>query len=180
MGSGKSLEMIRVAYNYIERGQKILLLSSSLDNRYGENIVKSRTGIEMPCKSISDNTDITSIFINENIIKSVNCVLVDEAQFLKKQHIKQLSEIVDKYDTPVMCYGLRTDSKLCLFEGSMYLMAIADEISEIVSICTCGKKSIVNARIKNGKITTSGDQIEIGGNESYISLCRKCFKTGKL
>ncbi len=180
MGSGKSLELIRVSYNYIERGQNILLLSSSLDTRSGKNIIKSRTGIEMSCISIYEDTDISSIFINESLIKNIDCVLIDESQFLKKHHIKQLTEIVDKYNTPVMCYGLRSDYRLEYFEGSAYLMVVSDEIEEIKSICHCGKKSTVNARIKDGKISTRGEQIEIGSNDSYTSLCRKCFKEGKI
>jgi len=180
MGSGKTLELLRVAYNYIERGQNVLLLSSGQDNRYGKNIIKSRTGIEMPSISINDELDIIALFINENLKCAVDCILVDESQFLSKKHIKQLSDIVDFYDTPVITYGLRSDSKLEPFEGSKYLMTIADDIQEIKSICWCGNKSIINARIIDGKISLDGPQIQIGGNESYISLCRKHFKEGKL
>jgi len=181
MNAGKSLDCLKVAFNYQERGQNVLILTSALDDRYGVNKVKSRIGIEMEATSISDNSDISSIFVNENLSKPISCVLVDEVQFLKKHHIKQLTEIVDKYDTPVICYGLRSTYKLEPFEGSMYLMVVADKIEELKTICNCGSKAIVNAKIVDGKITTKGDNdIDIGGNEKYISLCRKCFKAGKI
>jgi thymidine kinase len=179
MGSGKSLELIRVAYNYIEREQKILLLSSSLDDRFGKNIIASRTGIKMPCISINNNSDILSIFIEENLKNKIDCVIVDESQFLTIKQIDDLSEIVDNYYTPVMCYGLRSDYKIQAFEGSLHLMLIADEIQEIKCICHCGKKSIFNVKITDSKIETTGTQIEIG-DTNYISLCRKCFKEKKI
>lgn len=180
MGSGKSLDILKVCFNYKEKGQNTLLLSSNLDNRYGNNIIKSRTGIEMPCISIKEDDNILSIFIEQNLIKKIDCVLVDESQFLKKNQIKQLTEIVDKYDIPVMAYGLRTDFRLEVFEGSLYLLSVADSIEELKTICHCGRKATVNARIVDGKITTKGEQVQIGGNESYISICRKCFKLGKI
>jgi len=180
MGCGKSLELIRAAYNYIERNQNILLLSSSLDDRYEKSVIKSRTGLHMPCKMINSDTNIIDIFSQQNKIKRIHCVLVDEVQFFNKEQIYQLSEIVDKFNTPVIAYGLRNDFKLEPFEGSMYLLTIADSISEIKSVCHCGKKATTNARIINGKIVKIGEQIQIGGNESYVSLCRKHFKEGKL
>lgn len=181
MGSGKSLEILRVAYNYIERGQNILLLTSSLDNRDGINKkIKSRSGIEMDAISIDYDTNIIDIFIKSNLFNDINCVLVDESQFLKKIQVKQLSDIVDIYNIPVMCYGLKSDYRIEPFEGSSYLLSMADVIEEIKSICWCGKKATINTRILNGKIVKDGDQIQIGGNESYTSLCRKHFKECKL
>lgn len=177
MGSGKTLELLRVAYNYIERGQNVLLLTSSLDNRDGiNNKIKSRTGLEMDSISINDNTNIIEVYLKEDLIKKINCVLVDESQFLNKNQIDQLTDIVDIYNIPVMCYGLNSDYKNYPFEGSSYLMSVSDNIEEIKSICWCGKKSTTNARIINNKIIKEGEQIFIGGNESYISLCRKHFK----
>ena len=180
MGSGKSLNLLSVVFNYQERNQNVLILTSALDDRYGVNKVKSRAGLEMDAISIGEDSDISSIFVNENLKKSISCVLVDEVQFMKKHHIKQLTEIVDKFNTPVICYGLRSSYKLEPFEGSMYLMLIADKIEEIKTICHCGCKAIVNAKIIDGKISTKGETIDIGGNEKYISLCRKCFKSGKI
>ena len=177
MGSGKSLEILRVAYNYIERGQNILLLTSALDNRDGINEkIKSRIGIEMYATPIYDDTNIIDIFIKANLHNKINCVLVDESQFLKKIQVEQISDIVDIYNVPVMCYGLKSDYKIQPFEGSSYLISMSDVIEEIKSICCCGKKAVVNARIIEGKIITEGEQVQIGGNETYQSLCRKCFK----
>jgi thymidine kinase len=177
MGSGKSLELLRVAYNYIERDQNILLLTSALDNRNGTNKkIHSRTGIEMSAIPISDDTNILKIFLDNNTLNKINCVLVDESQFLKKYQIEQLSDIVDLYDVPVMCYGLKSDYKMLPFEGSSHLMAIAESIEEIKSVCCCGKKATINARFDDDKIVTEGQQIQIGGNENYKSLCRKCYK----
>lgn len=178
MNAGKTLDLLKTAYNYEERGQNVLIFTSSLDNRYGEKKVKSRVGIEKEAIPVDENTDILEIFENQE--KEISCVLCDEVQFFKKKHIKQLTEIVDKHQTPVICYGLRSDFRLEPFEGSIYLMAIADTIEELKTICWCGKKATVNARIVDGKITTVGEQIQIGGNESYISLCRKHFKQGKI
>lgn len=180
MGSGKSLEILRVAYNYIERGQNILLLTSALDNRDGINKkIKSRTGIEMDAISLFDDTNILEIFLKNNLINKINCVLVDESQFLKKYQVEQLSDIVDVYNIPVMCYGLKSDYRIQPFEGSSYLMSMADTIEEIKSVCWCGKKATINTRLLNGEIIKEGEQIQIGGNESYISLCRKHFKECK-
>lgn len=181
MGSGKSLEILRVAFNYIERGQNILLLTSALDNRDGINKkIKSRTGIEMDAISIDDDTNIIDIFIKSNLLNKINCVLVDESQFLKKIQVEQLSDIVDVYNIPVMCYGLKSDYKIQPFEGSSYLVSMSDVIEEIKSVCWCGKKATINTRILNNEIVKDGNQIQIGGNESYISLCRKHFKEGRL
>jgi thymidine kinase len=176
MNAGKSLSLISTAYNYEERGQNVLIFTSSLDDRYGKNKVKSRVGVERDAISVKNDTDISVIFINEQLTKNISCVLVDEVQFFTKQQIFQLTEIVDKYDTPVICYGLRSDASQNPFEGSIYLMAIADEIEELKTICDCGKKATVNARIIDGVVVIPQTQVEIGGNDMYKSMCRKCYK----
>ena len=182
MGSGKTLEILRAAYNYIERSQDVLLLTSALDNRFGSNTkIKSRVGLEMDAIPIYDDTNIINdIFCKILKEKEIKCVFVDEAQFLKRYHIDNLLDIVDYYKVPVICYGLNSDYKNNPFEGSSHLMAVADVIEEIKSICWCGKKATTNARIIDNKIIKDGDQILIGGNESYISLCRYHFKEGKI
>jgi len=180
MNAGKSLDLLKTAFNYEERGQNVLIFTSGIDVRYGKNKIKSRVGLEKEAISIDDDTDIVSIFINKHLLNQIDCVLVDESQFLSKKHIYQLTEIVDMYNTPVICYGLRSDFRIEPFEGSTYLMAIADSIEELKTICWCGKKATVNARLINGKITTSGEQVQLGGNESYTSLCRKHFKERKV
>lgn len=178
MGCGKSLEIIRCAYNYIEKGKSVLLLTSSLDNRYGSNTkIISRIGLEMDAIPIYDESDIIQIFNDES---NIDCVFVDEVQFMNPKHIDQLSKIVDYYNVPVICYGLISDYQNNPFKGSSYLTAIADKIDEIKSICWCGKKATTNARILDGEIVRNGEQILIGGNNSYVSLCRKHFKEGKL
>jgi len=180
MGSGKSLDLLKVAYNYEENGMGVIILTSKIDDRYGHDIVKSRTGIGKDATGIGDDDDIYEIIqYKKNIISHrIDCVLVDEVQFFKKKHIHQLVKIVDVMNIPVICYGLRSDFKLEPFESSKYLMAIADEIEELKTICSeCGKKKAnVNARFdENGKIVTQGEKIEIGGNDKYRPLCRRCF-----
>ena len=177
MGSGKSAHLLITNFNYIERGMKTLIFTSSKDDRYGKNIIKSRIGIEANAISINDSTDIFTIVKNS---EDISCVFLDEAQFVSKEHIFQLIEIVDELNIPVIAYGLRSDFQLNTFIGSSYLMALSDEITELKNICWCGKKAVINARIMNGKISNQGEQIQIGGNESYVSLCRKHYKEGRL
>jgi len=184
MGSGKSLDLLKVAYNYEENGMGVLILTSKIDDRYGHDIVKSRTGIGKDAIGIGDDDNIYEIIEYKKTIMTdrVDCVLVDEVQFFKKKHIYELIKIVDELDIPVICYGLRSDFRLEPFESSKYLMAIADELEELKTICSeCGKKKAnVNARFdENGKIVKSGSQIEIGGNDKYRPLCRKCFSVLK-
>jgi thymidine kinase len=177
MGAGKTLELLKVAYNYEEKNKKVLLLTSSFDNRDGIGKITSRTGLSRDAMIISSENNIIDMMKEYS---DVSCVLIDEAQFLTKKHVFQLTDVVDFMDIPVICYGLRSDFKLNPFEGSSYLMAIADDIEEIKTICWCGKKAIINARVSDGKIIKKGEQIQIGGNESYTTLCRKHYKKGKL
>jgi len=179
MNAGKSLDLLKVAYNYEERGQQVLLLTSGLDNRYVVGKIKSRVGLEKEAKIIRKETNILELYKKQNI-KGISCILIDEVQFFTKAQIFQLSDIVDYYNIPVICYGLRSDFMLEPFEGSKYLMAIADSIEELKTICYCGKKAIINAKIIDDKIITVGEQVEVGGNELYVSLCRKCYKERKL
>jgi thymidine kinase len=178
MNSGKSLDLLRIAHNYNELEEKVLLFTPSIDNRYGQNKIKSRTNIEMYAISINDKDNIYNMFINENSKQKIQCVLVDEVQFLNKKQIFEIVDIVDILNVPVICYGLRNSFNMEPFEGSKYLMAIADSIEEIKTICAIckSKKAIVNARFENGKLVKNGEQVKIGGNESYKPLCRKCFK----
>lgn len=175
MNAGKSLQLLSVAYNYEENGQEILLFTSSKDNRYEKGKIISRTGLKKDAIIIENDTDIFNILMNKDNIKAV---LVDESQFLSKKHIFQLSDIVDKLNIPVICYGLRSDASLEVFEGSKYLMAIADTIEEIKTMCSIckNKKATVNVRIKEGKVIIPDKQIEIGGNDKYKTMCRKCYK----
>ncbi|QEK12465.1 thymidine kinase [Crassaminicella thermophila] len=180
MNAGKSIEVIKVAYNYEERDKRALVLTSALDNRYEIGKVTSRIGLEKEAIIIEDNTNILSVFLLENNKQKIDCVIIDECQFLKKHHVEELIEIVDSCNVPVLCYGLKNDFKNELFEGSYWLLVYADKIEEIKTICWCGRKATTNARVINGKIVKDGDQIQIGGNELYVPLCRKHYNDGTI
>ncbi|MCT4617924.1 MAG: thymidine kinase [Marinisporobacter sp.] len=180
MNAGKSIEVIKVSYNYEERGKRALVLTSALDNRYAIGKVTSRIGLEKEAIIIDDETNVLSIFLQENSKKKIDCVIVDECQFLKKHHVEELIEIVDSCNVPVLCYGLKNDFKNELFEGSYWLLVHADKIEEIKTICWCGRKATTNARVVDGKIVKDGEQIQIGGNELYVPLCRKHYNDGRV
>lgn len=172
MGSSKTANAIMVDYNYRERGQKSLILKPKLDTRDGERIVSSRSGLQAPCLFFEDLDAINPT--------DYDCIIVDEAQFLTKEQVEKLVEIVDQMNVPVICYGLRTDFQQNLFEGSKWLLAWADTIEEVKTVCWCGRKATCNARISNAKVIKTGEQIMLGGNESYVSLCRRHWAEGKL
>ena len=186
MGSSKSANILMVRYNYEERGQYAVLLKPRTDNRDGEDEIKSRIGLSAPAEYVDDflqeiskcwNVDHSESIYHE---KRVAAVLVDEAQFLSPEEVDRLSDIVDFYDISVLCYGLRTDFLNHLFPGSRRLMEIADVIEEVPTVCWCGRRAQCNTRYANGKIVREGAQIMLGSNESYVALCRKHYKEGKL
>lgn len=180
MNAGKSIELIKVAYNYEERGKHVLVLTSGLDDRFGVGVVRSRIGLSRPAIPVFDDTNILEIYMEASREKEIACVLIDEAQFLKKHHVEELVEIVDSCECPVMCYGLKNDFRNELFEGSYYLLVYADKIEEIKTICWCGRKANMVARIVDGKFVRTGERIEIGGNNMYVSLCRKHYNDGRI
>lgn len=180
MNAGKSIELIKVAYNYEERGKNVMTLLPSAENRFGKGVIHSRIGIQRQALEIADDTDILQLFMEENKKKKIDCVLVDECQFLKKKHVLELVEIVDSFEVPVLTYGLKNDFKNELFEGSYYLLIYADKIEEIKTICWCGRKATMIARVENGKIVREGPQVQVGGNDMYVSLCRKHYNDGRL
>ena len=180
MNAGKSIDLIKVAYNYEERGQTVLALVPAVDDRYGRGVITSRIGVQREATIVRDDTNILELFMKENERKHIDCVLVDASQFLRKHHIEELVEIVDSCNTPVICYGLKNDFRNELFEGSYYLLVYADKIEEIKTICWCGRKATMVARVVDGKIVKSGDQIVVGGNDMYVSLCRKHYNDGRL
>lgn len=178
MEAGKTLDLLKVAYNYTERNRKVLLLTSSLDDRYRVGLIKSRTGLSKEATVVYPDTNIYKL---AESIPDLDCVLIDEVQFLTKEHVKQMTDVVDKLKISVICYGLRSDYRGEPFESSTYLLALADSIEEIKTICHCGKKATMNARIVNGKMVYEGDQVVIDkeGSESiYTSVCRLHWKTG--
>lgn len=171
MNSGKSIEILKVAHNYEEQGKHVLLFTSGLDNRDAVGKVSSRIGISRDAIPIFEDTDIVSMV--KNTEAPVSCVLVDEAQFLSKVHILDLVKVVDDLDIPVMAFGLKNDFRNELFEGSKYLLLYADKIEEIKTTCWfCHKKATMNLHYVDGKPVYDGDQIQIGGNEAYYSVCR--------
>lgn len=182
MGAGKSIEVLKTAYNYREKHKKALLFTSNYDNRYGENKIVSRIGLRERAVSISDDTNILEFLLDYMFTygnDKPDCILIDECQFLRKHHIEELIHIVDEINIPVTCYGLKNDFKNELFEGSYWLLTLADKIEEMPSICWCGERASSNARIVNNKVVKDGEQIQIGGNESYASLCRRHYNQKK-
>ena len=185
MNAGKSTTLLQSAYNYVERGMEVLLFAPRIDDRFGKTAVHSRIGLTQEAIGFDANTDFFEYVLNQkNFLSKGNlkCVLLDEVHFLKKEQVKQLTKIANELHLPVLCYGLRSDFKGEPFEGSSYLLAWAEEMIEIKTICHCGKKAIMNVRIdRNGVPVEEGDQIQVGGNESYMSVCmnhfRKCNKT---
>ena len=180
MNAGKSIELIKVAYNYEERGKRVFCLIPKVDSRYGEGVIASRVGLQRTAVAISEDMDILEVFMRENEKQPIDCVLVDEGQFLKKHHVEELVEIVDSLNVPVMVYGLKNDFKNELFEGSYYLLVYADKIEEIKTICWCGRKATMVARVEDGKLVKEGKQIIVGGNNMYVSLCRKHYNDGRI
>lgn len=172
MGSSKTANAIMVRYNYLERGGRVLMLKPRLDTRDGERMVRSRSGLSAPCAYVEELEGMD--------VRGYDCVIVDEAQFLTRAQVLKLVEIVDEAEVPVICYGLRADFRGELFEGSACLLAWADTIEEIKTVCWCGKKATCNARVQDGRVVKEGEQIMLGGNEAYVSLCRRHWKAGQL
>ena len=171
MNAGKSTALLQAAHNYAERGLSTLLFTARLDDRVGGQIA-SRIGIEKDADKFDARTDFWELLAGT----STNCVLIDEAQFLSKAQVRQLARLVDEANIPVMCYGLRTDFRGELFPGSAALLAWADTLSELKTICCCGRKATMVVRVSpSGTVERTGEQVEIGGNERYVSLCRKHF-----
>ena len=178
MNSGKSTSLLQVAHNYEEREMQVLVLKPKIDDRDGD-FVSSRIGLKRPSIMVGPDEHLIDLFLSYNIGMHVDCILVDEAQFLSKKQVKQLSNIVDWYDVPVMCYGLLSDSNGELFEGSAALVVLAEKKVEHKTICWCGKKATMNMRIDDNGNKVIGDQVCIGGNDKYISVCRKHWASGK-
>ena len=173
MNAGKSIELIKVAYNYEERGKQVLTLIPSVDDRYGVGVITSRIGIQREALVVNEDTNILELYIRENEKRK------DECQFLKKHHVQELVEIVDSCDVPVLAYGLKNDFRNELFEGSYYMLIYADKIEEIKTICWCGRKATMVARVIDGRVVKQGEQVVIGGNDMYVSLCRKHYNDGR-
>jgi len=183
MASAKTLKLLSTAYNFEEKNVQIMVLKSALDTRDGEGIIRSRAGLERKCVMIDKDMNLyKAIKAYKNVLaaqfETLKWVIIDECQFLTEDQVNQLSDVVDFLDVSVMCFGLRTDFKSQLFPGSKRLFELADDIEEIKSTCECGdRKTSINARFdENGEIVTEGSQVEIGGNDRYRAICRKCWK----
>ena len=177
MNAGKSTMLLQSSYNYRERGLNTIVLTPEVDDRYGSSTVNSRLGIKSPAVSFSHLDNLLEICRRAHDEKTLHCVLIDEAQFLTRRQVRQLSDVVDLVNIPVLTYGLRTDFQGNLFEGSMHLLAWADSIIEIKTICHCGRKATMVLRLgRDGQPVREGVQVEVGGNDRYVSVCRLHFK----
>ena len=174
MGSSKSAQALITKFNYEELGMTVWLIKPSVDTRDGAGVVKSRIGLEATAQIITPEADIVEEYRK---VGPHDVIIADEAQFFTPAQIDQLRQLVDDEDLPVLCFGLRTDFLTHFFPGSQRLMELADSLTEIKTVCACGRKATVNARIdENGRVTTQGDQVLLGGNDRYIAMCHKCWK----
>ena len=177
MGSSKTAQALITKYNYEENDMKVWLIKPSADSRDGAQILRSRIGLAATVEVMTPDVDIYEVF-GKTRKDACNAIIVDECQFMSEEQIDQLRAIVNDYNVPVMCFGLRTDFQTKLFPGSRRLMEVADTIQEIKTMCDCGAKATVNARINDGYIVTEGAQVVLGGNDCYIAMCHKCYIRG--
>ena len=180
MNAGKSTVLLQSSNNYRERGMHTMLFTPAIDTRYEEGKITSRIGLTAPAIAFSPADDLFAAVSQEHHSQVLSCVLVDEAQFLSRPQVHQLTEVADRLNLPVLCYGLRTDFQGNLFEGSAALLAWADDLMEIKTVCHCGRKATMVLRLDaTGIAITQGAQVEIGGNDRYVSVCRRHFKEGR-
>ncbi len=179
MNAGKSTALLQTNFGYMEKGMNTLLYTSEKDNRYGDSEIVSRIGLKSKAETFKDSDNLFDCVSIAHKKNALDCVLIDEAQFLTKNQVHQLGRVVDELDVTVLAYGIRTDFRGELFEGSRYLLAWADRLSEIRTVCHCGRKATMIVRVDaKGDIVREGEQVEIGGNERYLSLCRLHFNQG--
>ena len=176
MNAGKSTTLLQADFNYRERGMETMLWTAAVDDRAGLGVIGSRIAISAPAHSYSPDTDLFAAVGEELKRRKLHCVLIDEAQFLTRDHVLQLCRLCDELDLPVLCYGLRTDFLGNLFPGSAALLALADALIELKAVCECGRKATMNMRVDaEGHAVVGGEQTEIGGNDRYMALCRRHF-----
>ena len=176
MNAGKSTTLLQADYNYRERGMETMLWTARLDDRDGAGTIGSRIALSAPANSFDENVNLFTAITDELKRRKLDCILVDEAQFLSQRHVLQLCEVADRLGIPVLCYGLRTDFQAKLFPGSAALLALADVLIELKAVCECGRKATMNLRVDaEGHAVAAGAQTEIGGNDRYVALCRRHF-----
>lgn len=176
MNAGKSTTLLQSSFNYRERGMNTLLFTAALDDRFGKSVISSRIGLSAEAITYDTELDLFATIAASMKDQPLHCILIDEAQFLSRDQVTQLGAVADSLKIPVLCYGLRTDFQANLFEGSKWLLALADELIELKTICTCGSKATMNLRVdEKGDAVKEGASIEIGGNDRYLALCRKHF-----
>jgi thymidine kinase len=177
MNAGKSTVLLQSSYNYRERGMRTLLFAPSIDTRFGPGRIESRIGLHAEAIAISASDDLFARVSREHEAQAVSCVLIDEAQFLTPAHVWQATDVADTLGIAVLCYGLRTDFQGKLFPGSAALLALADDLTELKTICQCGRKATMNLRVdQHGRGVKEGAQVEIGGNDRYVAMCRRHYK----
>ena len=176
MNAGKSTTLLQADFNYRERGMETMLWTAAHDDRSGSGVIGSRIALSAPAHTYSGEVDLFDAVADELKRRKLHCVLIDEAQFLRRDHVLQLCRVTDDLNIPVLCYGLRTDFQANLFEGSAALLALAGSLIELKAVCDCGRKATMNLRVdEEGNALAEGEQTEIGGNERYIALCRRHF-----
>lgn len=173
MGSSKTANALITKFNYEERGMRVWLIKPAIDDRDGVGLLRSRIGLEAPAQVIGPEDDIAALYARQ---ERCDVIITDECQFFTPEQIDQLRRLVDEENLPVLCFGLRTDFQTHLFPGSRRLFELADSITEIKTICACGSKATVNARISGGRVVTEGEQVLLGGNDSYVAMCHACWK----
>ncbi len=176
MNAGKSTTLLQADFNYRERGMETMLWTAALDHRFGQGYVTSRIGLKAEAHKFDPETDLLAAISAEHAARPLSCVLIDEAQFLTRAQVIQLSDVADRVGIPALCYGLRTDFQAELFPGSAALLGLADSLVELKAVCECGRKSTMNLRVDAaGNAVKEGAQTEVGGNDRYVALCRKHF-----
>lgn len=180
MNSGKSTQLIQAHFNYLERGMRPLAMTPAIDDRFGVGVISARVGLELKVEVFSESSDLLALIRERHAREPIDVFIVNEAQFLTREQVYQLASIVDGLNIPVIAYGLKTDFRAELFPGSYHLLCLADKVEELKSICWCGNKAHMNARVSEaGEVMRDGAQVEIGGNDRYVSLCRKHYLDGK-
>jgi len=176
MNAGKSTSLLQSAHNYREQGMRVALFTAAIDDRYGRGVIRSRIGLQEAASLFDSDTHFYAPLEKQHLENSLACVLVDEAQFLTIAQVNELARVVDKLNVPVLCFGIRTDFQGELFPGSARLLAIADKLLELKTVCTCGRKATMTVRLdESGEVVAAGEQVEIGGNDRYESKCRRHY-----